>query len=138
VVDAYCGVGIFAACAADPSARVVAIERSPAALADARHNLAGRDVKLVAGEVGRWRARRGEAIDLVLADPARTGLGRPGVQALAGAGAPVLVLVSCDPASLGRDSRLLAGAGYRHERTLVVDTFPHTTQVEAVTRFALR
>ena len=47
----------------------------------------------------------------------------------------MLVLVSCDPASLGRDAKLLAGAGYRHERSEVVDTFPHTTQVEAVTRF---
>ena len=47
----------------------------------------------------------------------------------------MLVLVSCDPASLGRDAKLLAAAGYRHERSEVVDTFPHTTHVEAVTRF---
>ena len=50
-------------------------------------------------------------------------------------GAPVLVLVSCDPASLGRDAKLLALAGYRHARSVVVDTFPHTTHVEAVSRF---
>ena len=49
--------------------------------------------------------------------------------------APVLVLVSCDPASLGRDARLLAQAGYGHERSEIVDTFPHTTHVEVVTRF---
>ena len=49
----------------------------------------------------------------------------------------MLVLVSCDAASLGRDAKLLAAAGYRHARTEVIDTFPHTTHVEAVTRFAL-
>jgi 23S rRNA (uracil1939-C5)-methyltransferase len=48
---------------------------------------------------------------------------------------PVLVLVSCDPASLGRDAKLLAQAGYRHAGSEVVDTFPHTTHVEVVSRF---
>ena len=71
----------------------------------------------------------------MLADPARSGLGKPGVAALARLGAPVLVLVSCDAASLGRDAKLLAAAGYRHERSELVDTFPHTTHVEVVTRF---
>jgi 23S rRNA (uracil1939-C5)-methyltransferase len=47
----------------------------------------------------------------------------------------VFVLVSCDPASLGRDAKLLAHAGYRHEWSAVVDTFPHTTHVEVVSRF---
>ena len=74
-------------------------------------------------------------VDVVIADPARSGLGKPGVAALTRTGAPVLVLVSCDPASLGRDAKLLAAAGYRHERSEVVDTFPHTTHVEVVSRF---
>ena len=74
-------------------------------------------------------------VDVVVADPARSGLGRPGAAALARIGAPVFVLVSCDAASLGRDAKLLATAGYRHARTVVIDTFPHTTHVEAVTRF---
>ena len=47
----------------------------------------------------------------------------------------MIVLVSCDAASLGRDAKLLAAAGYRHERSELVDTFPHTTHVEVVTRF---
>ena len=50
-------------------------------------------------------------------------------------GAGVLVLVSCDPASLGRDAKLLGRAGYRLEWSEVVDTFPQTTHVEAVSRF---
>jgi 23S rRNA (uracil1939-C5)-methyltransferase len=122
-------------CATGPSSRVVAIKTSRAAVADARHNLADREADVVRGEVGGWRAPPGVDVDVVVADPARSGLGKPGVGALARLRAPVLVLVSCDPASLGRDARLLAQAGYRHERSEIVDTFPHTTHVEVVTRF---
>jgi 23S rRNA (uracil1939-C5)-methyltransferase len=138
VVDAYAGVGMFAACATSPAAHVVAIESSRSAVADAHQNLAGRDADVVRSEVGAWRPTPGIATDVVIADPARTGLGAPGVTALTRAEAPVLVLVSCDPASLGRDAKLLARAGYRHQRSEVIDTFPHTTHVEAVTRFVRR
>ena len=135
VVDAYAGIGMFAMCATAPSTRVIAIETSRSAVADASHNLSDRDAQVVRGEVGGWHSPPDVEVDVVVADPARTGLGKPGVHALARAKAPVLALVSCDPASLGRDAKLLAAAGYRHERSEVVDTFPHTTQVEAVTRF---
>jgi 23S rRNA (uracil1939-C5)-methyltransferase len=135
VVDAYAGVGMLAATVTEPTSTVIAIETSRSAVADARHNLADREADVVRTEVGAWRAPGELTVDVVLADPARSGLGRPGVTALARAGAPVLVLVSCDPASLGRDTKLLAGAGYAPEWTVVIDTFPHTTHVEAVTRF---
>lgn len=135
VVDAYAGIGMFGACATSPDAHVVAVETSRSAVADAAENLIGRSHEIVRGEVGGWRARPDFAADVVVADPARSGLGAPGVTALARLAAPVLVLISCDPASLGRDSRLLAAAGYAHECSEVVDTFPHTTHVEAVSRF---
>jgi 23S rRNA (uracil1939-C5)-methyltransferase len=135
VVDAYAGVGMLAATVTEPTSTAIAIETSRSAVADARHNLVDREADVVRTEVGAWRAPGDVTVDVVLADPARSGLGRPGVTALARAGAPVLVLVSCDPASLGRDTKLLAGAGYAPERTVVIDTFPHTTHVEAVTRF---
>jgi 23S rRNA (uracil1939-C5)-methyltransferase len=135
VVDAYAGVGTLAAGATDPLSRVIAVESSRSACADAERNLGHRDARIVRGEVGGWHAEPGTVVDVVLADPARSGLGKPGVAALARLGAPVLVLVSCDPASLGRDAKLLAASGYRHERSELVDTFPHTTHVEAVSRF---
>jgi 23S rRNA (uracil1939-C5)-methyltransferase len=72
----------------------------------------------------------------VIADPSRHGLGERAARALAASRAPVLILVSCDPVSLARDATLLATAGFEHRSTTVVDLFPHTHHVEAVTRFA--
>ena len=131
VVDAYAGVGLFAATVVPPTAHVTTIESANVSVADCRVNLAGRDATIVAAEVGRWRAT---PADVVIADPARTGLGKPGVRALVAAGAPVFVLVSCDPAAMARDVALLAGHGYRHEYSEVLDLFAHTHHVEVVTR----
>ena len=46
-----------------------------------------------------------------------------------------VALVSCDPAALGRDARLLGAAGYRLVETTLIDLFPHTSHVEVVSRF---
>jgi len=110
---------------------VTTIESAKVAVADSRVNLAGRDATIVASEVGRWRAT---PADVVIADPARSGLAKPGVRSLVAAGAPVFVLVSCDPVAMARDVALLAEHGYRHEYTEVLDLFPHTHHVECVTR----
>ena len=137
LVDAYAGVGLFSATVgAARGARVTAIESDGSAIADARVNLAELDAVVVQGEVGRWPGE-GE-VDVVVADPARSGLGRPGVAALVAAGAPRLVLVSCDPASLARDARLLADAGYGLTGLSLVDAFPDTFHVEAIGRFDRR
>ncbi len=135
VVDAYAGVGMFAVCATAPDSYVVAVETSRSAVADAEVNLGARRHEIVRGEVGGWRAAPDLEVEVVIADPARSGLGAPGSAALTRLGAPLLVLVSCDPASLGRDAKLLGRAGYGHVRSEVIDTFPQTTHIEVVSRF---
>jgi 23S rRNA (uracil1939-C5)-methyltransferase len=131
MADLCAGVGLFAG-TIGAGGRVVAVERDRSAVADARHNLADRDVRIVRSTVESWRPDR---VDVVVADPPRTGLGRDGVARVVGTRAGGVVLVSCDPASLGRDARLLTEAGYRHTATTLVDLFPHTAHVEAVTGF---
>lgn len=140
LLDAYAGVGLFASVlGATRSARVTAVESDRTAAADARHNLADLNAHVVTAEVGRWRRRPGDPpTDVVVADPSRTGLGRPGVGALAVLNAPRLVLISCDPASLARDTALLGDVGYRLSSVSLVDAFPHTFHVETVCRFDLR
>jgi 23S rRNA (uracil1939-C5)-methyltransferase len=133
VVDAYAGVGVLAACVTPTTSRVLAIESSRQAAADARHNLADREATVLAVDVAD--ARVNDIPDVVLADPTRAGLGKAGVAALSRMAAPVLGLVSCDPVALARDAGLLVAAGYRLEQVTVIDLFPQTHHVEAVSRF---
>lgn len=135
VLDAYAGVGLFAAAATSPRSTVITVETSKSAVADCRSNLAGRNARVEQGEFGSWRPDRDDRIDVAIADPARSGLGRPGVSAIVATEAPIVVLVSCDPVALARDTVLLGRHGYRHEGSEVLDLFPHTHHVECVTRF---
>lgn len=129
LLDAYGGVGLFAGTiGADRPTTLV--EWSSSSTSDAAVNVP--DAKVLRLDVARWRP---SPAALVVADPARDGLGKDAAAVLAATGATHLVLVSCDPASLGRDARLLAGYGFRHDGTTLVDLFPHTPHVEAVTRF---
>jgi 23S rRNA (uracil1939-C5)-methyltransferase len=131
MVDAYAGVGIFAGTIGLNRA-VVAIERSRDSLADARVNLTGGNVEIVETAVERWRARPAA---VVVADPAREGLGRAGVDVLVRTEPRVFVLVGCDPGSFARDAGLLDAAGLRLDRMTVVDLFPGTSHVETVGAF---
>jgi 23S rRNA (uracil1939-C5)-methyltransferase len=136
LADLYGGVGLFSAGLGATDA--VLVERSASSVEDARVNLAPLGARIVREDVQRWRP---EPVDAVVADPARAGLGAEGVASVVGTGAELVALVSCDPAALGRDARLLTDAGYRVERVELVDMFPHTHHVEAVTtlrRDALR
>jgi 23S rRNA (uracil1939-C5)-methyltransferase len=129
MVDAYGGVGLFAATVGE-GREVTLVEWSSAAVADARVNVP--DAEVLRLDLARWRP---SPAALVVADPSRDGLGAPAVTKLAATGATHLVLVSCDPAALGRDAALLAAEGFRHDGSTLVDLFPHTPHVEVVTRF---
>jgi 23S rRNA (uracil1939-C5)-methyltransferase len=87
-----------------------------------------------AGEVVRVLARTHEQFDAVVLDPPRTGLEAAACTALAALHAPVIVYVSCDPATLARDLGRLAADGYRVERAWPLDLMPQTAHVEVVVR----
>lgn len=129
LLDAYGGIGTFAATLGVEEALVV--ESSASSCADAAVNLGER------GTVHRtpFEEWTPQPVELAVVDPARAGLGRAATDVLAATGAPVVVLVSCDPVSLARDTTLLAAHGYRHAGSTVLDLFPHTPHVEVVTRF---
>jgi tRNA/tmRNA/rRNA uracil-C5-methylase (TrmA/RlmC/RlmD family) len=128
VADLYCGVGLFAGLVESPR-QVFAVERDRHAFADARHNLRGRQARVVRGDVGTWR---GEPVDVVIADPSRAGLGRAGVRTVFRCDAARVVLVSCDAAAFARDVALLRDGGYDLTTITPVDLFPHTPHVECV------
>ena len=137
VVDAYAGVGLLGGSLPGVH-RLVAVEQHASSVRDARHNLRDLPAEVVQAEVATWEASPVGPVDVVVADPARPGLGPSAAASLARVGAGRLVLVSCDPASLARDVRLLDGLGYSLASVQVLDLFPHTFHVEAVARFDAR
>ncbi len=142
VLDAYCGVGLFALALADTAAEVIGIESAASACEDFAHNAADLShVSLHEGAVDEvlpaLRAQ-GQRIDVVVMDPPRAGAGEAVVRELAALQPRRIVYVSCDPATLARDSVSLSAAGYRLIEAQPVDLFPQTYHVETVALWARR
>lgn len=135
VIDAYGGVGLLAATVFPPDRHVWVVESNRSAVRDAATNLAGRRATVVSADFETWRP---EPAAVVVADPARIGLRHRGVATIDASGAEIVVLVSCDAASLGRDARLFAEVGFEHVSSEILDLFAHTHHVEVVSRFERR
>jgi 23S rRNA (uracil1939-C5)-methyltransferase len=133
VVDAYGGVGTFAALLAPHVAHVLTIEQSVAAGDDAAVNLAAHEnVERRVGSVEALLPGLEPAPDVVIVDPPRVGLQPVVVSAILESPARRLVYVSCDPATLARDLRLLVDGGFALVDVQPVDMFPHTQHIECV------
>ncbi|WP_210035640.1 class I SAM-dependent RNA methyltransferase [Pseudonocardia parietis] len=134
--DLYGGVGLLGSVLADqvgPDGTVLVVESSSSAIADGASALADLgQLSFVQGRAEREIARLEPAPDVVVTDPPRTGLGKATVRALAARGPRRIVHVACDPAALGRDLALFAGAGYRVAGLRAFDAFPMTHHMEAV------
>lgn len=141
LLDAYAGGGLFSATAGAGAARVIAVETSPTAVRDLRHNLraaGASDVRVVRGKVEEVVPDLDEYWQLAVVDPPRPGLGVGGVAAVTAALPRVIAYVSCDPAGLARDATYLSEAGYDLEWAVPVDLFPQTFHIETVARFTRR
>jgi 23S rRNA (uracil1939-C5)-methyltransferase len=75
---------------------------------------------------------KAERPDLIVVDPPRAGLGGEIAALLAEFASPRLVYVSCDPATLARDLRILVASGHTIENMTLVDMFPQTFHLETV------
>ena len=140
LLDAYCGVGLFALALADAVAEVIGIESSPSACDDFAFNAGDRpNVTLHEGAVDAVLPAligQGQRADLVVLDPPRAGAGPEVIAGLASPAPRKIIYVSCDPATLARDSVHLAAAGYHLIEAQPVDMFPQTYHVETVAAWA--
>jgi 23S rRNA (uracil1939-C5)-methyltransferase len=128
VLDGYGGAGLFSAGLG--LEQPILVESSRSACADAVVNVPDAQVHCVPFE--EWTP---EPVKLAIVDPARAGLGASAVEVLAGTGAERVVLVSCDPVAMARDTRLLIDLGFAYAGSTVLDLFPNTPHVEVVTVF---
>jgi len=138
--DLYCGTGALALRLAKTAAQVIGFEIVPEAVADAQVNagLNGLDnCEFVLGDMRKLLTRPESLLDryggpgLVVTDPPRAGMHPRVVESLAELGPPRIVYVSCNPATLARDLKILLER-YRPLRIQPVDLFPHTSHIEAV------
>jgi len=142
--DLFAGVGSIGIALADRVREVVAVELVPEAAADAEANARRNGVaryRVLCGDVGRLLRERPADLpppDVAVVDPPRGGLSGRAVRRLLKLAPPVLVYVSCHPATLADNARRLVDGGYRLEWVRPVDMFPQTPHIEAVARFTRR
>lgn len=132
--DLFAGVGLFAKRLAQSFEQVIAVESAPSAKAALAANLQGTGGQaVIAGTLQFLQQNRtGTPPDLIVVDPPRTGLGPEITALLSEIGAANMVYVSCDPATLSRDLRVLVDGAYRIERLALADLFPQTFHLETI------
>ncbi len=141
--DLYCGVGLFSLTLADLFEKVVAIDSNPHGIRDAENNVrrdsgAKDKVQVIKGDLGRVlvdpkvaSANQWQSACCVV-DPPRIGLEKEGVQGLLKLAPRHLVYMSCDPATMARDTAALVDGGYKILKLKVLDMFPQTSHVETL------
>lgn len=142
LVDLYAGVGTFGLGVAPDGVPLTLVELHPQAVRDAHDNTGrlGRLRDVVIAEAGAEAYLRRYSVPkraTVIVDPPRTGLERAVVRGLLRDRPSRLVYISCDPATLARDLRLL---GEAYEPTLIqpFDFFPQTPHVETLVVLSLQ
>ncbi|UCG12157.1 MAG: 23S rRNA (uracil(1939)-C(5))-methyltransferase RlmD [Deltaproteobacteria bacterium] len=140
VWDLYCGTGTIAIGLAKEARKVIGFELVDQALADARVNVRLNRVDncaFVSGDMKTLLSKPAPLIDrcgrpdVVVTDPPRAGMHPSVVNSLVALGPARMVCVSCNPATLARDLKMMTEK-YRLLRVQPVDLFPHTPHIEAV------
>lgn len=138
VLDLYCGTGTITLAMSRGAGQVIGVEVVPQAIEDAKDNARRNQIENArffcadAGKAALQLAAEGIRPDVITVDPPRKGISQDVIDAIDAMNPDRLVYVSCDPATLARDVKLLAEKGYRYQRGEAVDLFPRTKHVETV------
>ncbi len=133
LIDAYCGIGTFTLPLARRVRQAIGLEVQAAAVELAKLNARSNyltNVEFYAGEVEKLLPAAGAAADIVLLDPPRKGCDRAVLETLLQTRPNRIVYVSCKPATLARDLKILCEGGYQLLRVQPADFFPQTAHVE--------
>ncbi|GAK00075.1 23S rRNA (uracil(1939)-C(5))-methyltransferase RlmD [Geomicrobium sp. JCM 19055] len=140
VIDAYCGIGSISLFLAQQAKHVYGVEVVGDAIRDAKNNAELNNMKNVDFVVGKaeevvpwWQAAHGIQADVFVVDPPRKGCDPALLETMIQMKPERIVYVSCNPATLARDLKVLAeDGGYVVKEITPVDMFPQTTHVESV------
>ncbi|OGC87691.1 MAG: 23S rRNA (uracil-5-)-methyltransferase RumA [candidate division Zixibacteria bacterium RBG_16_48_11] len=138
ILDLYSGTGTISFFLAQSAGKVLGIESSYSTVEDARQNAQLNGItncQFICSQAKDYLALarvRKEKFDAVVVDPPRSGLHPEVVKNLVELASPRMVYVSCNPATLARDLKLLCEKVYQLEKVQPVDMFPHTFHIESV------
>ena len=133
LLDAYAGVGTFAILLAPYASKVIAIEESSAAVADAKVNAENtHNVEFILGKTEEVLGDLDSVPDAVVLDPPRAGCQSAAIDSLIRLYPENVVYVSCDPDTLARDLKMLCRGAYSIDSIQPLDMFPQTHHVENI------
>ena len=138
VLDLYCGTGTITLCLARHAKKAIGVEIVPQAIEDAKFNAAQNGMEnaeffcMDAGQAAKMLADRRTRPDVIVVDPPRKGVSADVIEAISAMAPQRVVYVSCDPATLARDLKLLTAVGYTLQTAEAFDLFPRCAHVETV------
>jgi 23S rRNA (uracil1939-C5)-methyltransferase len=143
VLDLFCGLGNFSLALAQQAKSVIGVEGVQVMVDKASQNAQVNSIDncqfYQADLNSDWMLEpwaNGQAFDSVLLDPARAGA-EQAVSQIATLKIPTVLYVSCDPATLARDSAILVSKGYKLDKISLMDMFSQTKHVETMVLFTL-
>lgn len=144
VIDAYCGIGTISLFLAQKAKKVYGVEIVDEAIKDANRNAILNNItnaEFAVGEaevvIPNWY-KQGIKADVIVVDPPRKGCDEALLQTIINMKPKKVVYVSCNPATLARDLRILEDGGFQTIEVQPVDMFPNTMHCEVVAKIKLR
>ncbi len=140
VWDLYCGIGTISLFLAKHAKKVFGVEVVPQAVEDAAANAALNGIENASFLLGKaedvltkWSHENAqERVDVIVVDPPRKGCDPKCLETMLHLQPERIVYVSCDPATLARDLRVLCNGGYELKKVRGVDQFGQTVHTECV------
>ena len=136
MLDGYCGVGLLTRRLANHFRQVVGVEADSAAASDARREVSREGlenrVRIFRQTMERFLRASRERFDAVILNPPRSGLSKEVRSRIGSLQPPELVMISCHPAALARDTVFFVENGYRVVALQPFDMFPQTYHLETV------
>ena len=143
ILDLFCGTGTIGQIVARKLEKVsvTGVEIVASAVKDARKNVERNkieNVKFVCADVKNFfNSHKESGYETIIIDPPRAGIIPKALRKVLEFGAPNLLYVSCNPATMARDTATILKAGYKLEKFSLVDQFPHTAHVECIGKFVI-